>query len=394
MPLNTIVSFLRHEATAGIMVMAAAVLALIIDNSPLSLLYGALLNSPVSVRVGTFHLDKTLLLFINDGLMAVFFLLIGLEIKREVVSGELATREQALLPVLAAIGGMIVPALIYVAINRGDAAALRGWAIPAATDIAFALGVLALLGRRVPASLKVFLLAFAIIDDLGAIIIIAIFYTADLSVSALMLAAAGIVVLALLNRAGVTRIAPYIITGVVVWVFVLKSGVHATLAGVVVGLAIPIAGGAGEDNSPLHRLEEMLHPWVAFGILPVFAFANAGVSLAGVSFAHLLQPIPLGIMLGLLIGKPVGIFGAAWVAVRSGVCRMPEGATWGQVLGVAMLGGIGFTMSLFIGMLAFPDPSHAAAIRIGVLGGSVLSAVFGYAVLRAMGARGAVAATR
>ena len=383
MPLSTIVSFMRHEATAGILVMSAAVLALIVDNSPLSTLYGALLDTPVALRIGAFSLDKTLLAFINDGLMAVFFLLIGLEIKREIISGELATREQALLPVLAAVGGMVVPALIYVAINRGDAAALRGWAIPAATDIAFALGVLALLGRRVPASLKVFLLALAIIDDLGAIIIIAIFYTADLSVSALAMAAAGMVALALLNRAGVTRIAPYIITGVVVWVFVLKSGVHATLAGVVVGLAIPNAGGTGEEGSPLHRLEEMLHPWVAFGILPVFAFANAGVSLSGVTFAHLYQPIPLGIMLGLLIGKPGGIFGATWAAVRSGICRMPEGATWAQVLGVAMLGGIGFTMSLFIGMLAFPDPAQAAAIRIGVLGGSVAAAVFGFAVLRA-----------
>ncbi len=394
MPLNTVASFLRHEATAGILVMSAAALALIVDNSPLSPLYGAVLNAPVSLRIGAFSLDKTLLLFINDGLMAVFFLLIGLEIKREIISGELATREQALLPVLAAIGGMIVPALIYVAINRGDATALRGWAIPAATDIAFALGVLALLGRRVPASLKVFLLAFAIIDDLGAIVIIALFYTADLSVTALGVALCGVAVLVALNRSGVTRIAAYVVTGVLIWVFVLKSGVHATLAGVVVGLAVPIEGSSDGDESPLHRLEETLHPWVAFGILPVFAFANAGVSLAGVSFAHLLQPIPLGITLGLLIGKPAGILGATWAAVRSGICRMPEGATWGQVLGVAMLGGIGFTMSLFIGMLAFPDPSHAAAIRIGVLGGSVLSAVFGYAVLRAVGARGEAVATR
>ena len=378
----SIAAFLKHEAAAGVVVMLAAALALIIDNSALSQLYGALLDTPVTLRIGQLRLDKSVLLFINDGLMAVFFLLIGLEIKREVLQGELATLEQALLPIIAAAAGMLVPACIYAAINVSDAVAMRGWAIPAATDIAFALGVLALLGSRVPPSLKVFLLAFAIIDDLGAIVIIALFYSAELSGTALLLAGCGVLVLVALNRAGVVRLAPYIVVGTVVWVCVLKSGVHATMAGMVVGLAIPIGSGEGDEQSPLHRLEAALHPWVAYLILPVFAFANAGVSLAGVSLAQALQPIPLGIMLGLLLGKPIGILLATWLSVRAGLCRLPEGATWTHVLGIAMLGGIGFTMSLFIGTLAFPDPAYAVPIRIGVLGGSLLSASLGYAVLR------------
>ncbi len=363
--------------------MCAAALALITDNSPLSALYRALLDAPVMLRIGAFELNKTLLLAINDGLMAVFFLLIGLEIKREILLGELSTRDQALLPVLAAIGGMVVPAAIYALINAGDPTALRGWAIPAATDIAFALGVLALLGSRVPTSLKVFLLALAIIDDLGAIVIIAVFYTANLSFGALSMALIGVATLAIFNRSGIKRIAPYILMGVLIWVFVLKSGIHATLAGVVVGLAIPISADGGEEDSPLHRLEHTLHPWVAYAILPVFAYANAGVSFSGMSLAGFLQPVPLGIMLGLVLGKPIGIFGATWLAVRAKLCRLPAGATWLHVLGVGLLGGIGFTMSLFIGMLAFPDPSYAASIRLGVLGGSVLAAISGYLVLRA-----------
>lgn len=387
MPLTNIVSFLKHEATSGIIIMVAAALALTIDNSSLRPVYAALLETPVALRIGSFSLDKTVLLLVNDGLMAVFFLLVGLEIKREILLGELSTRDQALLPLIAAIGGMIVPACIYALINISDPVALRGWAIPAATDIAFALGVLALLGPRVPPSLKVYLLAFAIIDDLGAIIIIAVFYTAQLSAPALGMAFAGAVVLVALNMAGVSRIAAYVVTGVFIWVFVLKSGVHATLAGVLVGIAIPITPPAGKEHSPLDRLEEMLHPWVAYGILPLFAFANAGVSLAGVSFAKLLQPISLGILFGLLLGKPIGIFAATWGAVRFWTCRLPEGAMWGHILAVSMLGGIGFTMSLFIGTLAFPEPSYAVAIRIGVLGGSVLSAICGYLVLRTLAAR-------
>ena len=286
------------------------------------------------------------------------------------------------MPLVAAAGGMIVPAIIYVAVNAEDPAALRGWAIPAATDIAFAVGVLALLGPRVPSSLKIFLLALAIIDDLGSIVIIALFFTEHLSVASLALAAAGITILAALNMRGVTRLAPYALTGLFIWVCVLKSGVHATLAGVVVALAIPLRKGEGEP-SLLEQLEESLHPWVAFAVLPLFAFANAGVSLQGLSLAKLMEPIPLGIAAGLFVGKTIGIFGATWIAVMGGLAGKPEGATWLQVLGVAMLGGVGFTMSLFIGMLAFPDPAQAASLRLGVLAGSLTSAVAGYAVLAA-----------
>ncbi|HEX4893558.1 MAG TPA: Na+/H+ antiporter NhaA [Hyphomicrobiaceae bacterium] len=378
--LTNLQSFLRHEATAGVLVMIAAAAALLIDNSPLTAAYDAFFHTRVLVQIGTFALDKTVLLVINDGLMAVFFLLVGLEIKREILAGELSSRETALLPLIAALGGMAAPGLIYAAINAGDPVALRGWAIPAATDIAFAVGVISMLGSRVPASLKVFLLALAIIDDLGAIIIIALFYTSDLSLAALAAAGAGVIGLVALNRAGVTRIAPYILVGAFIWLFVLKSGVHATLAGVIVALAIPMTP-ENEEQCSLRRLEHMLHPWVAYGILPAFAFANAGVSLSGVSLASLAEPIPLGIMLGLVVGKTLGIAGASWIAIRLGWCRMPDGANWTQMLGLSMLGGIGFTMSLFIGMLAFPDPSYAASIRIGVLSGSVLAAIAGSAVL-------------
>ncbi len=277
---------------------------------------------------------------------------------------------------------MAVPALIYVAINAADPVALKGWAIPSATDIAFAVGVLALLGPSIPPSLKIFLLALAILDDLGAILIIAAFYTTDLHWLSLLLAAAGSAVLFALNRRGVTRLAPYLLTGAFIWVCVLKSGVHATLAGVVVAMAIPLTGRAPGEPSPLEQLEESLHPWVSFAILPLFAFANAGVSLAGLSLAKLVAPVPLGIALGLFIGKPVGIFAATWAGVASGLAPKPEGATWLQILGVGMLGGIGFTMSLFIGMLAFADAEHAAQLRLGVLAGSLLSAAAGYLVLR------------
>jgi Na+:H+ antiporter, NhaA family len=376
-------AFFHHEAAGGIVLLAAAVAALIASNTPLEWFYDLFLQTPVAVRVGALAIDKPLLLWINDGLMAIFFFLVGLEIKRELVRGELSTFGQAALPAVAAVGGMAVPALIYVAINYGDASALRGWAIPAATDIAFAVGVLALLGPSVPSSLKIFLLALAILDDLGAIVIIALFYTENLSWLSLALAAAGILVLWALNARGVTRLAPYALTGIVIWVCVLKSGVHATLAGVVVALAIPLTRD-GEDNpSLLEQLEENLHPWVAFAVLPLFAFANAGVSLHGFTLGNLLEPIPFGIAAGLFAGKTVGIFAATWLAVAAGLGARPEGATWAQILGVSMLGGIGFTMSLFIGMLAFPDPAQAAPLRLGVLAGSLLSAVAGYAVLRA-----------
>ncbi|MET0651995.1 MAG: Na+/H+ antiporter NhaA [Hyphomicrobiaceae bacterium] len=375
-------AFFHHEAAAGLVLMAAALAALLIDNSPLSWLYSLFLDTPVAVRVGPLSLDKPLLLWINDGLMAVFFFLVGLEIKRELVQGELSTISQATLPALAAVGGMAVPALIYVAINAGDPTGLKGWAIPAATDIAFAVGVLALLGNRVPSSLKIFLLALAILDDLGAIIIIALFYTDNLSLLSLALAAAGIAVLWTLNWRGVTRLAPYLLTGVVIWLCVLKSGVHATLAGVVVAFAIPLASRNEGEPTLLEQLEESLHPWIAFGVLPLFAFANAGVSLQGLSLAKLLEPVPLGIALGLFIGKPIGIFGVSWLAIRSGLAAKPEGASWLQILGVGLLGGIGFTMSLFIGTLAFDEADKAAQLRLGVLAGSLLSATAGYLLLR------------
>ena len=383
MSIATIREFLRHEATAGLLLMATAALALILDNSPLAPIYDALLLTPMVVQIGQFAIDKPLLLWINDGLMAVFFLLVGLEIKREALEGELSSLSQIALPGIAAVGGMLVPALIYIAVNRNNPELLNGWAIPAATDIAFALGVLALLGSRVPVALKVFLLALAIIDDLGAIVIIAVYYTADLSLTALAIAGIGGLALILLNRLGVTRLAPYILIGIVMWAGVLKSGVHATLAGVVLAMAIPLRSTApGEEEPPLKRLEHALHPWVAFGVLPAFAFANAGVSLAGLSLGSFLEPLPLGILLGLFVGKQIGVLGFVWLGVRAGFCRLPAGVTWLQLYGVSLLAGIGFTMSLFIGTLAFEDPSFSAGIRIGVLGGSILSAGLGYLVLR------------
>jgi len=375
-------AFVHHEAAGGLVLMAAALAALVASNSPLAWLYDGFLDTPVGVRVGPLAIDKPLLLWINDGLMAVFFFLVGLEIKRELLRGELSTLGQAMLPALAAAGGMVVPAIVYVTINAGDAAALQGWAIPTATDIAFSVGVLALLGSRIPASLKIFLLALAIIDDLGAIVIIALFYTEHLSPASLTLATVGIAVLWALNARGVSRPAPYVLAGIFIWVCVLKSGVHATLAGVIVALAIPLRSEAPEQPSLLEQLEESLHPWVAFAVLPLFAFANAGVSLQGLSLARLVEPIPLGIAAGLFPGKAIGILGATWIAVALGLARKPEGASWAQLAGVAVLGGIGFTMSLFIGMLAFADPVHAAQLRLGVLAGSLLSAGLGYLLLR------------
>jgi NhaA family Na+:H+ antiporter len=316
--------------------------------------------------------------------MAIFFLLVGLEIKREVVMGELSDAAKVALPAIAAVGGMLVPAGIYAWINWGDPVGMRGWAIPSATDIAFALGVLSLFGERVPVGLKIFLMTLAVLDDLGAIVIIAIFYTSGLSVGALLLAGIALAALFTLNRLGVTRIAPYILVGLALWLCVLKSGVHATLAGVVTALFLPARDPAHPGHPPLTRLEHALHPWVAFGILPVFAFFNAGVRLAGLSVADLLQPIPLGIMLGLLVGKQVGVFSFAWLAVKLGLARLPAGVDFRQVYGAAVLCGIGFTMSLFIGMLAFEDSGAGEVIvtdQLGVLSGSLLSALIGYVVL-------------
>ncbi len=371
---------LQHEAAPGILLMAAAILALGIDNSPFDYLYDALLTTPAFVGLGDFALNKPLLLWINDLLMAIFFLLVGLEIKREVIGGQLSKPSAAALPLAAAIGGMVMPALIYVGFNSSNPEALGGWAIPAATDIAFALGVLALLGSRVPVALRAFLLTLAIVDDLGAIVIIALFYTADVSLTALGLAGVGTLALIALNRAGIVKLTPYILVGAFIWVCVLKSGVHATLAGVLTALAIPLAGKAGER--PAETLEHGLHPWVSYAILPIFAFANAGVALAGITFASLLQPVPLGIMLGLFIGKPVGILAFCWLAVKLRLAQMEESLNWSLLTGAALLAGIGFTMSLFIGMLAFSDPAMAVQIRIGVLSGSLLSGVAGYMLLR------------
>ncbi|EKT4465908.1 Na+/H+ antiporter NhaA [Pseudomonas putida] len=378
---NLISRFLQLEAAGGLLLIAAAVLALIINNSPLAYLYGGLLDVPVAVQVGTLQIAKPLLLWINDGLMALFFLLIGLEVKREIVEGHLSKPSQVVLPATAAIGGMLVPALIYWYINRDNPAAIAGWAIPTATDIAFALGVLALLGKRVPVSLKLFLMTLAIIDDLGAIVIIALFYSGSLSSLSLMLAGACLLALLAMNRLGVVKLAPYLLVGLVLWVCVLKSGVHATLAGVALALCIPLRTQHAEP-SPLLRLEHALHPWVAYAILPLFAFANAGVSLAGMTVDSFTHPVPMGIALGLLLGKTVGVFGLTWIAVKLRLAALPTGANWGQVLGVAVLCGIGFTMSLFVGSLAFvPGASDFAGMdRMGILTGSLFAALIGYGI--------------
>ena len=377
-------SLLKHEAAGGVLLLLAAVAALAFYNSPLAFLYDALLTVPVAVQVGTLEIHKPLLLWINDGLMAVFFFLVALEIKRELLEGNLSSWRQAVLPVLAAAGGMLVPAIIYVALNLGNPQALRGWAIPAATDIAFAVGVLALLGSRVPPGLKVFLLALAVIDDLGAIIIIALFYSAELSVASLGVAGAATLALLVLNFTGVTRLLPYVLVGIVMWVAVLKSGVHATLAGVVIGLTVPLRTRDAAETPPLVRAEHALYGFVTLFIMPVFAFANAGVSLGELSLSDLFSPLTLGIAGGLFVGKQVGVFGFAWAGVRLGLCRLPQGVSWWHVYGAAALAGIGFTMSLFIGTLAFDEPALQSSARLGVLSGSLLSGIVGYVILRTL----------
>jgi Na+:H+ antiporter, NhaA family len=368
--------FLESEAAGGLLLMAAAALALFVANSPLAGRYFALLHAPLA------GLD--VLHWINDGLMALFFLFVGLEIKREFLDGQLSSWANRALPGIAAAGGVIVPGLIYAALNAGQAATLRGWAIPTATDIAFALGVLSLLGSRVPTSLKVFLATLAIVDDLVAVLVIAVFYTAELNLAAL--GGAGVVTLLLvgLNRMKVARLAPYLLLGAALWWLVLLSGIHATVAGVVLALTIPLRRSKGtpdDATSPLHRLEHGLSPWVAFLIVPVFGFANAGVSFGGMSAAILLEPVTLGVALGLFVGKQVGVFGAAALAIRLRLARLPVAASWAQLYGVALLCGIGFTMSLFIGLLAFPDPALQDEVKVGVLAGSLLSALCGAALL-------------
>lgn len=379
--------FLNLEASGGILLVIASLFALILANSPWGGLYNYIFNE-IHFRIGFLDMDahfleveKSLLHWINDGMMAVFFLLVGLEIKREMVLGELSTPSKALLPIIAAIGGMFVPALVYVGFNYSSPETLRGWAIPGATDIAFALAVMSLLGSRVPIALKVFLTAIAIIDDLGAIIIIALFYSDDLHTYVLLFSILPIMGLFLLNRFGYAHRGFYILLGVILWIAVLKSGVHATMAGVLTALFIPVKV-AGDRRSPASRLEHDLHPWVAFLILPLFGFANAGVSFEGLSPSILLDPVTVGIMLGLFIGKQAGVFGTSWLAVKSGLCARPDGAGWGQIYGASLLCGIGFTMSLFIGGLAFTDVEHQATVRLGVLVGSFISAAAGYIVLR------------
>lgn len=378
---SRIQEFIRLETSGGVVLMIAAIFAMIIANTSLSATYDLILSTYIKVGIGSFEIAKPAILWINDGLMAIFFFLVGLEIKREVLAGELSSFDKAILPIMAAIGGMAVPGIIFAIVNWGTPENLKGWAIPTATDIAFALGILALIGSRAPIALKIFLLAIAIIDDLGAIVIIAIFYTSELSINALSISMIGFAAAIALNRLGIQRTAPYLLVGVIMWVFVLKSGVHATLAGVLIAFTIPLKT-KNEDEALLYKMEHGLHPWVAFLILPVFAFANAGVNFTGIGIDDLLQPLTLGIAVGLFLGKQIGVFLATWIGVKSGIARLPENVSWKHVYGVACLTGVGFTMSLFIGSLAFTTVDVMNAVRLGVVLGSVLSGIIGYLLLK------------
>ena len=373
--MKIIQSFIKKESSAGILLIFVTILALFLSNSLFADLYTAFLHLPIEIRVGDLHIDKHLYHWVNDGLMAVFFLLIGLEVKREVLEGHLSSLTQIALPSIAAMGGMCVPALIYIVFNVNDAFALKGWAIPTATDIAFALGILSLLGSRIPISLKIFLMALAIIDDLGAIVIIAFFYTAELSTLALSVATACLIFLVIFNFLGVNRKTAYVLVGLVLWVSVLKSGVHATLAGVALAFTIPL--------HLAKSLEHDLHYWVAFLILPLFAFVNAGINLEGLSLSLMTHSVPLGIVLGLFLGKQLGVFGFSWIAIKLGLASLPQGSNWRQLYGVAVLTGIGFTMSLFVGSLAFTDDQiYQQADKLAILLGSFLSGSVGYFILR------------
>lgn len=374
--------FLKLEAAGGIILVIAGALAIIMANSGFYGIYHGFLEMEAAVRVGKATLEKSMHHWINDGLMAVFFFLVGLEIKRELLAGELSSRERALLPVMAAIGGMIVPALLFWYFNKSHAENTSGWAIPAATDIAFALGVLALLGKRVPPAAKVLLMAVAVIDDLGAIVIIALFYTDGLSMQALYIACGLVACLVAMNRSGVLRPAAYVLVGFALWVAVLKSGIHATLAGVITALLIPYRKKVPTEPSNIARMEHTLHPWVSYLILPAFAFANAGVSLEGLSFSRFSEPLTLGIIAGLFLGKQLGVFGMLALTIKAGLSPMPAGLRMGHLYGLSMLCGIGFTMSLFIGALAFPSETMLDSVRIGVLAASALAAVSGYTLLR------------
>ena len=374
--------FLKQESAGGIVLIIAAALALVIANSPLAPVYFGTLETKLNVSFGDFEINKGLILWINDGLMAIFFFLIGLEVKREIISGQLSSWDKASLPLAAAVGGMAIPALIFVAFNWNSPESIGGWAIPAATDIAFALGILSLLGPRVPVAMKALLLAIAVIDDIGAITVIALFYTGEIKTDMLI---GGGVMLALLFALGRLRIAssiPYVLLTLIMWVFILKSGVHATLAGVTAAMMVPMV--ARDGSRLLEHMEHGLHKWVAFVIIPIFGFANAGVTLIGISPADLLQPLPLGIALGLLIGKQIGIVGFAWVAVKAGIAKLPDGVGWRKIHGLSLLAAIGFTMSLFIGNLAFADQAQVDAVKLGVLSGSLVAAIGGFFLLKSV----------
>jgi NhaA family Na+:H+ antiporter len=381
---TSITSFLKLESAGGILLFVAAVIAMFLANSSLEPYYQQLLSTPVEVRVGTLEIAKPLLLWINDGLMAVFFFLIGLELKRELLEGELSNKKSIILPGVGAIGGMIVPAFIYLYFNSDDAVAAKGWAIPAATDIAFALGVLTLLGSRVPVSIKIFLTSLAIFDDIGAIVIIALFYTSKISATALIWAGLCLPILIFMNKRNVVSKSPYILIGIIMWVATLKSGVHATLSGVVLAMFIPLRSNADPDYSPLKSMERDLHSVVAFFVLPAFAFANAGINIRGVTFDQVTHGVPMGIALGLFLGKQIGIFGLCWLSIKLKITSLPKNMNWLSLYGTAALCGIGFTMSLFVGSLAFEETGVNLLFdeRLGIILGSLISGIVGYAVLR------------
>ncbi|MBT8444934.1 MAG: Na+/H+ antiporter NhaA [Gammaproteobacteria bacterium] len=383
MPKNSFNAFFKLESAGGILLIIAAAAAMLLKNSPVGSYYTAFLDVPIQIRIGPLDLNKPLFLWVNDGLMAVFFFTIGMEVKREILVGELSDPKQIVLPGMAGIGGIVGPALIYYALNIGDDLALQGWAIPTATDIAFALAVLAMVGN-VPTALKLFLMTLAIIDDLGAIIIIAVFYTSNLSMVSLFIALMATTGLIWLSLKRTLRIAPFIIIGLILWVSVLKSGVHATIAGVLLGFFIPMGDHEQENGSPLENLLHGLHPWVAFAILPVFAFVNGGVDLTGMTPASLLEPVPLGIILGLLVGKQLGVFSFAWLSIKTGIAALPQNVSWGQLYGTSILTGIGFTMSLFISSLAFEEVGmgYNRSDRLAIIVSSLVCGAIGYAVLK------------
>lgn len=382
MPIEIIRKFFKLKSAPGILLFVAAIVAILVENSFLSDLYSKLLHSSININIYNFSIEKDLHHWINDGLMAIFFLLIGLEIKRELVQGHLSTREQFSLPAVAAIGGITIPAIIYISLNFGNEVTTNGWAIPTATDIAFALGVVTLLGNRIPISLKVTLVAIAIIDDLVAIIIIASFYASDLSINYLFFAAIATFILFVLNNRKINNLSPYVILGILLWVFVLKSGIHASLAGVLLAQFIPMKPKDTSAHSPLYKLEHSIEPWVNFIILPIFAFANAGVSFSGMKLNLLWDPVTLGIILGLFFGKQIGVMLFTYLGSILKICKLPSDISWAQYYGLSLVTGIGFTMSLFIGSLAFTDPEYQTSVRLGVLIASLLAGIFGYLTLR------------